>query len=345
MPVDFEPLYSASPPLFKSYVHHMYRYAPGSTYTATSTTDRFVANRLSSTTRKVPFAYPLRPILIVRPAECVHQQNGASATTTTTTPDDEEIEYESTSSPTSPVGDVPPPTSSVIRTASSKKRVVFADDRGMALEHVKVMTEPSDCPPRWQDEFFEHVTQGATAAVAADRWEPVFAQPASDYVEFRRKLERDCVCLENVITKETDESVVGTVKVKNLSFDKRVFVRVSFDRWNSHEDHDCSYVPSGTEGTSLYDLYDTFQFTFAIPHGAAKFGCVEFCVAYRLGDDREFWDNNGGVNYKLQALSANGKSGALTAHPLKFDDAFTARLNTWTEFASWNHLNNDTPYW
>jgi len=206
---------------------------------------------------------------------------------------------------------------------------------------VKVMSEPSDCPPRWQDDFMEHVTRGATATVDVDKWEPLFSQPASDYVEFRRKLEKNCVCLENVITKETDESVVGTVKVKNLSYSKEVWVRVTYDRWDNYEDFQATYVPSGLEGTSVYDLYDTFSFTFVIAHEAAKTGCVEFCVCYR-SEGMEYWDNNDGINYKLHA-SASSKT---KTEPLpKFQDAFTARIDTWTEFASWNHLINDTPYW
>lgn len=310
MPVDFEPLYSASPPLFKHFSHAFteYRYA-------TSFSNGINA-RLTSA---MPFSLPLRPCLILRPEDT----NGSSDAMLTNG-----VAF----------GGSPSPVTSPTR---NKKRVVFADDKGLALEHVKVMSEPSDCPPRWQDEFLEHVTRGATASVDLDKWEPVFAQPASDYVQFRRRLEQHCVCLENVITKETDESVVGTVKVKNMSYSKEVFVRVTYNRWDAYEDYPCTYVPSGMEGTSVYDLYDTFSFSFVVAPDAAKTGCVEFCVGFRC-EGLEYWDNNQGLNYKLQASAAKTKS----ASPLpKFEDAFTARIDTWTEFASWNHLTNDAPYW
>jgi len=29
----------------------------------------------------------------------------------------------------------------------------------------------------------------------------------------------------------------------------------------------------------------------------------------------------------------------------RFNDALLAKLDSWSEFASWNHLVNDTPYW
>lgn len=306
MPVDLEPLYSASPPLFKHFGHTFadYRYATS------------LSNDINARlTNRMPFSLPLRPCLILRPEDT----NGTSELTNGA---DGSLSPSPVTSPT-----------------KNKKRVVFADDKGFALEHIKVMSEPSDCPPRWQDDFLAHVTHGATATVDVDKWEPAFSQPASDYVAFRHRLERDCVCLENVITKETNESVVGTVKVKNMSYCKEVWVRVTYNRWDTHEDHPCTYVPSGMEGTSVYDLYDTFSFSFTVSSDAAKTGCIEFCVGFRC-EGVEYWDNNGGANYRLQASAAK----SATTLP-RFEDAFTAHIDTWTEFASWNHLINDAPYW
>jgi protein phosphatase 1 regulatory subunit 3A/B/C/D/E len=41
----------------------------------------------------------------------------------------------------------------------NKKRVVFADDKGLELEHVKIMSEASTQPPTWSLQFLAHVTQ------------------------------------------------------------------------------------------------------------------------------------------------------------------------------------------
>jgi len=49
------------------------------------------------------------------------------------------------------------------------------------------------------------------------------------------------VSLENVIVRENESIVVGTVKVKNLSFHKEVVVRATWDAWNSQEDIFCNY--------------------------------------------------------------------------------------------------------
>lgn len=72
-----------------------------------------------------------------------------------------------------------------------KKKVVFADDKGMSLTHVRVMTEPSNVPPLWSYRFLAEVTQGLSAEpeVHDEPWEITFPQPASDYVQFRKCLE------------------------------------------------------------------------------------------------------------------------------------------------------------
>lgn len=56
------------------------------------------------------------------------------------------------------------------------KRVVFADDKGLELTQVKIMTEPSNEPPHWTLQLLTEATRGFVVD---------FKQPASDYLEFR----------------------------------------------------------------------------------------------------------------------------------------------------------------
>lgn len=67
----------------------------------------------------------------------------------------------------------------------AKKHVVFADDKGLELEHIKIMSEPSTQPPTWSLQFLAHVTQGMISPVPQEQWTIDFRQPASDYLEFR----------------------------------------------------------------------------------------------------------------------------------------------------------------
>lgn len=162
----------------------------------------------------------------------------------------------------------------------TKKRVVFADDKGKSLTEVRVMSEPSNVPPLWSIEFLSHVTQGLITPDVTDEWSISFKQPASDYLNFRwetlqllpsiaweppkiltflllisfgnrQKLDSKNVSLENVIIKEAESMVVGTVKVKNLGFQKEVFVRSTWDNWKTQQDTICTYTPVSGEVSNI----------------------------------------------------------------------------------------------
>lgn len=64
-----------------------------------------------------------------------------------------------------------------------------------------------------------------------------------DSDNYREKLDSCNVSLENVIVKEKDSMVIGTVKVKNLCFHKEVIVRSTWDNWKTQQDTICTYTP------------------------------------------------------------------------------------------------------
>ncbi|XP_031842632.1 glycogen binding subunit 70E [Nomia melanderi] len=245
-----------------------------------------------------------------------------------------------------------------------KKRVVFADDRGRPLTQVRVMSEPSNVPPLWSTAYLAGLTgrllhskiDNDEPTEVASPWQVTFPQPASDYLAFRRKLDQGNVSLENVIVKESEQCLVGTVKVRNLAYDKEVVVRASNDSWKTHEDVHCTYVEQ--PGAPALILYDTFRFRLTLP---LKSNVVEFCVRYRT-DGKEFWDNNDGENFivrkKLEPRAPPKRYDILTTKCDGFpsnvsrensipriSDATRANVRTWSEFASWQHLANDAPYW
>ncbi|XP_037778789.1 protein phosphatase 1 regulatory subunit 3C-B-like [Penaeus monodon] len=222
-----------------------------------------------------------------------------------------------------------------------KKRVVFADDQGHPLTQVRLLTERSDCPPRWTADFLEQVTGGAQAEALADQWELAFRQPASDYLGMKARLEANNVSLENVLVKESEARVTGTVKVRNLSYHKQVKVRYTTSNWAAHDDVYADYVPSAATATGAsYDLYDTFTFALPLP-SSSQADKLEFCVCYSC-HDADYWDNNNNQNYVLVSFRPKGAK-QQDAKPL---DAYHVSLDAWSEFASWNHLSvDDSPYW
>ncbi|XP_025074818.1 protein phosphatase 1 regulatory subunit 3B-B isoform X3 [Pogonomyrmex barbatus] len=159
-----------------------------------------------------------------------------------------------------------------------KKRVVFADDRGRPLTQVRVMSEPSNVPPLWSTAYVAGLTGGLLGTSkdhsqeatqdSTPPWQVTFQQPASDYLAFRRKLDQENVSLENVIVRESEQCLVGTVKPR-VRYDN--IQTTKCDVSNGNETRDGS-IPQIAEATRL-------------------------------------------------------------------------NMRTWSEFASWQHLANDAPYW
>lgn len=172
----------------------------------------------------------------------------------------------------------------------AKKQVTFADHKGQSLTQVKVFSQFSD-PILIPLNVQLALSSAVPLRTEEDRLVLDFPQPSSDYLLFRQSLERNFVCLEHCVLK--DRALAGTVKVKNLSFEKSVRLRVTFDAWKSHADVDCAYVRDAYP--SSYS--DTFSFEVSLPEELPPHECVEFAVCYEV-DGRQHWDSNHGHNYR-----------------------------------------------
>ncbi|XP_028830256.1 protein phosphatase 1 regulatory subunit 3B [Denticeps clupeoides] len=173
----------------------------------------------------------------------------------------------------------------------SKKRVSFADHRGLALTRVKVFSEfddPIDIPLNIQ----ELLSSALTLSEDQEKLVLDFEQPSSDYLLFRQRLEEDYVCLEHCMLKE--KSLAGTIKVKNLAFEKSVKVRITFDTWKTHTDVLCQYM----KDTYTDSDRDTFSFEVCLPNEVQSHEHIEFAVLYEVGGHK-YWDSNQGQNYKI----------------------------------------------
>ncbi|CAJ1069902.1 protein phosphatase 1 regulatory subunit 3B [Xyrichtys novacula] len=173
-----------------------------------------------------------------------------------------------------------------------KKHVTFADHRGLSLTKVKVFSQfndPIEIPFRIQEMFSSAL---CFTPEEEDRLVLDFAQPSSDYLSFRQHLEKNLVCLEHCVLKE--KVLAGTVKVKNVSFEKSVKLRVTFDTWKSQQDLDCVYVKDAYP--SAYS--DTFSFRVSLPEQLQVMERVEFAIRYEVGG-AEYWDSNQGDNYRI----------------------------------------------
>lgn len=93
--------------------------------------------------------------------------------------------------------------------------------------------------------------------------------------------------------------MVGTVKVKNISFHKEVIVRVTWDDWKSQQDIFCTYNKAYGPATCAHVVFDTFSFKITLPPSSKR---LEFCICFRT-ETQEYWDNNEGKNYTITKRS------------------------------------------
>ncbi|XP_019358145.1 PREDICTED: protein phosphatase 1 regulatory subunit 3C [Gavialis gangeticus] len=239
----------------------------------------------------------------------------------------------------------------------AKKRVVFADSKGLSLTAIHVFSEFQE-HPIWDLQFNLLDLEDITASLKLHEEKNLilgFSQPSADYLDFRNRLQKNFVCLENCTLQE--RAVSGTVKVKNVSFEKMVQVRITFDTWKSYTNVDCVYM-NNVYGDSDSD---TFSFAIDLPTAIPTQEKIEFCISYRSGE-HIFWDNNEGQNYKIlhaewkpdgvQVPASTKKDRAIDNIPRKTPEKEAERfgrprmssglLPAWQ---SWGRIENSAPYW
>ncbi|XP_051958850.1 protein phosphatase 1 regulatory subunit 3C-B [Xyrauchen texanus] len=237
----------------------------------------------------------------------------------------------------------------------AKKKVVFADSKGMSLTAVHVFNEFEE-DPMIDLQFELSDLEEAIGGLKVEKEKNLvldFPQPSADYLEFRNHLKKNLVCLENCIIQET--SLTGTVKVSNVSFEKVVHVRITFDSWKSYTDIPCTYM-NNVYGCEDVDI---FSFSIDLPSFVPQDEQVEFCISYKT-HNMTHWDNNDGKNYKLvyreyNLIQANHIIQKTTTDfknqgkrpEMDFDQFGSPRTSSgfFPEWQSWGRIENNTPYW
>lgn len=195
--------------------------------------------------------------------------------------------------PSSPVSPLSTPSS--LGTLKRKKRVVFADDKGFALTSVRLFIvdhpeSPSDAPSVSQ---LEKLKDQVPIQPRTLRLRLGFPQPSADLASFLRGLGDSLVRLESCSL--VSGSLTGMVRVCNVSQEKTVHIRITFDSWRSHQDIPCTYISQ--QPSSATEL---FVFNMPFPSDLNLQNQVEFGVLFRPGSGSTvLWDNNGGQNYRI----------------------------------------------
>lgn len=254
---------------------------------------------------------------------------------------------------------------------AGKKKVVFADTKGMSLTAIHVFSKFDDEPYRnkhcggiteeLQFDMSDLETATMDLKISSVRSLALdFKQPSADYLDFRNRLIQNSVCLENCSLQE--RSLTGTIKVRNVGFEKSVQLRATFDSWVSFTDIECTFM------NNVYSCQDTdtFAFVLELPTCIPPQNGVEFCICFKV-QNQTFWDNNDGKNYVLKHVGWNGedlnirtapnsaeqkrapehKNGGMKLLEMEFDQFGSPRMSSglFPGWQSWGQVDTSVPYW
>ncbi|CAM4886794.1 unnamed protein product [Rotaria socialis] len=105
------------------------------------------------------------------------------------------------------------------------------------------------------------------------------------------------VMLECLYT--NDSTAYGTVRVHNISFEKRVFIRLTDNEWQTSQDiygwHSMNYKNNNTDTFTFEIRLKKYDDSTKVPKQISFVICLQAA-------NQEFWDNNLGWNYSLDVL-------------------------------------------
>ncbi|KAH8261674.1 hypothetical protein KR044_013264 [Drosophila immigrans] len=203
-------------------------------------------------------------------------------------------------------------------TPGRKKIVRFADVLGLDLADVKTFLDEIPTIPKSAFEDLE-ILESEPPLVLGPKSDkllmPLFQQPGG-LATFLDAVREKQVSLENAAVSDSiNQTISGSVRVRNLDFHKSVHIRYSLDGWRSYADLQANYVENSCDGFSD-------KFTFVLFGNSLHVGQrLEFAVRFQC-KGQQFWDNNYGANYCFQCLPSSNHtaspasvaSGAVPTH-------------------------------
>ena len=198
--------------------------------------------------------------------------------------------------------------------ASTQKKIVrFADSFGLDLENVKIISNNS-----FVDVFSQVCYDDEEEDSMCDSSASANSKPFLVLIPlFGLKKSSDAIIkLDDYSYDYENKLIKCIIRVKNLSFKKRVYARISFNNWKSFYDLDAIYIRSDMYKTTSLNpnQHDYFGFCILIPEKASTSSgesqakpiddCtlrIEFAICYKQ-DGVEHWDNNSNENYKFQCF-------------------------------------------
>lgn len=126
-----------------------------------------------------------------------------------------------------------------------------------------------------------------------------------------------------------DEFIIGFIAVKNLSFEKNIHIRYTFDNWKTVIEIESFYV-NDVPKILKRSNYDRFKFKISLKSfqfmGPKDFN-IFFCIRYRFNDkiSDEIWDNNDYKNYEIIIKKNEKKRFKLRTNKFLLNDYLTGQ--------------------
>lgn len=125
-------------------------------------------------------------------------------------------------------------------------------------------------------------------------WEIILPNFPKDH-EKRKTLP---VRVEKVCLSTDQKSLIGTVAVANLAFQKHVVARFTFDYWQTVSEVTGEFS-NDVRRREMEDGVDRFVFRIKLAEQAnLEKKTLFFCICYRTAG-QEYWDNNNGYNFQV----------------------------------------------
>ncbi|KAG1725845.1 carbohydrate-binding module family 21 protein [Suillus lakei] len=104
------------------------------------------------------------------------------------------------------------------------------------------------------------------------------------------------VIMQRLTLSQSDKTITGRVRVRNIAYEKWVAARFTLDLWQTTSEVTAQYVESVDDGT-----FDIFTFTIRLHDMWSRIEEKTMFIALRYTTaGRQFWDNNNGANYMLK---------------------------------------------
>lgn len=227
-----------------------------------------------------------------------------------------------------------------------RRRVTFADSKGFTLTEVKYLFESSNDPPQSfidGDSLYEAMknlqltaserasrtnqNKGNDDSSLSNKFTLEFTQPFASYSTFRNKINTEMVSLENC-TVECSGLLSGTIKVKNIAFDKQVHIRITTDQWATFVDRACQHSSAASNNDPNFD---TFEFNINdLARGEIRSTSAHFCIRYTCAG-QDYWDNNDGRNYTIN-INQSGMQQRQQAYTSNLKPAYQSLQSTPTTY-------------